>query len=175
MKYPDFNVHINKQTIDKRIEELGAQLTEDYQDNHINILVLLKGGMVFASDLIRHIKTSLYVDCMTTSSYNGITSTGKICIEDLDITHLADKHVLIIDDILDTGLTLSSVKNKILAQVSPLSIKTCVLLNKQINQKREIEPDYAAFNIENEFVVGYGLDFNELFRNLPHISIWKQE
>jgi hypoxanthine phosphoribosyltransferase len=165
--------YITQQDINDRLFYLGRQLTEDYYDKPLIVLVLLKGGMVFASDLIRCIDLPLRVECLSVSSYVGTSSTGEVTINSFNFSDVADSHVLLVDDILDTGLTIKTVVSKILEQ-SPLSVKTCVLLNKLIPNKRDIEADYNAFNIKNEFVVGYGLDYNEQYRNLPYIGILKQ-
>lgn len=165
--------YITETEISIRLSDLGKQLTKQYHNQPLKVLILLKGGMIFASDLIRHIDLPLQLDCLSVSSYKGTSSTGKVTMQTFNVENITDTHVLLVDDILDTGLTLKTITSKILEQ-TPLSVKTCVLLNKLVPYKRDIEADYKAFDIKNEFVVGYGLDYNEQYRNLPYIGILKQ-
>ena len=165
---------IHQQTIFSRLDELGEQITQDYQNKELTVISLLNGSIIFTSDLLRRIRVPLKLDCWSISSYSGTKSTGEIKFRQQNITDVNDRHVLILDDILDSGLTLYTIKEQLLKQSSPLSVKTCVLLNKNVPREKEVECDYYGFKIENEFVVGYGLDYNEHYRNLPFIGVYSE-
>jgi len=164
---------IHEQTIFSRLDELGEQITQDYQNKELTVISLLNGSIIFTSDLLRRIRVPLKLDCWSISSYSGTKSTGEIKFRQQIITDVNDRHVLILDDILDSGLTLYTIKEQLLKQSSPLSVKTCVLLNKNVKREKEVECDYYGFKIENEFVIGYGLDYNEHYRNLPFIGVYE--
>jgi hypoxanthine phosphoribosyltransferase len=168
-------VLINQQTIFSRLDELGEQITRDYQNKDLTIISLLNGSIIFTADLLRRIQVPLKLDCWSISSYKGTTSSGEIKFRQQIITDVNNRHVLILDDILDSGLTLYTIKDQLLKQSSPLSVKTCVLLNKNAKREKDVDCDYYAFKIENEFVIGYGLDYNEHYRNLPFIGVYEQE
>ena len=127
------------------------------------------------SDLLKRIIIPLQIDCWSISSYHGSKSSGKIKFRQHDIVDVKDRHVLLLDDILDSGLTLHTIKNKILSESNAASVKSCVLLSKKVQRTKDIEADYVGFQIENEFVVGYGLDYNEHYRNLPYIAVLKNK
>jgi hypoxanthine phosphoribosyltransferase len=165
---------IHEQTIFARLDELGERITQDYKDKDLTIISLLNGSIVFTADLLRRIRIPLKLDCWSISSYNGAKSSGEIKFRQQIITDVENRHVLILDDILDSGLTLYTIKDQLLKQSSPLSVKTCVLLNKSVKREKEVECDYFGFKIKNEFVIGYGLDYNEHYRNLPFIGVFKQ-
>jgi hypoxanthine phosphoribosyltransferase len=162
-----------KTAIKKRVVELGKTITELYKDkDNILIVPLLEGGTVFAADLIREINLPLQVKSFKVSSYHGgITSSGKL---DMDLDKLPEckgMNVIIVDDIYDTGLTLFNLRNAFRA-AGAATATTCVLLHKKINShSRFPKPDLVGFEIKNEFVVGYGLDYNEIYRNLPYIGV----
>lgn len=160
---------ISEAAIKNRVIELGKILTEEYKNKDLVIIAIMNGSLIFSADIIREIKLPLIYDIFGASSYINETSTGKLAIRTNLKNQIKNKHVLLIDDILDTGFTLKFIKEYMQEQ-QPLSIKTCVLLNKNIPNKIS-QPDYKAFDIENEFVVGYGLDFNEQYRNLPYIGV----
>jgi hypoxanthine phosphoribosyltransferase len=160
---------ISEAAIKNRVIELGKILTEEYKNKDLVIIAIMNGSLIFSADIIREIKLPLIYDIFGVSSYINETSTGKLAIRTNLKNQIKNKHVLLIDDILDTGFTLKFIKEYMQEQ-QPLSIKTCVLLNKNIPNKIS-QPDYKAFDIENEFVVGYGLDFNEQYRNLPYIGV----
>jgi len=166
---------ISKADLKKRVAELGRQITEDYNGKDLLIIGIFKGAVPFLADLIREIKIPLRYDFMAVSSYGASTrSSGAVRIlKDLD-TSVEDKHVLIVEDIVDTGLTLKYLKEN-LARRHPLSLKIVTLLDKPERREVEVQPDYNGFIISNEFVVGYGLDFNELYRNLPYVGVLKPE
>ncbi len=161
--------------IQARIKEIGGEISRQYQGKTPVFVGILKGGFVFLSDLIRSITIPIELDFMATSSYgSGTVSSGIVKIrKDIDID-IKDRDVIIIEDIVDSGLTLQYIK-EYLSKHEPASVRTCVLLDKPEAHKIDVAFDYVGFNIGNEFVVGYGLDYNELYRNLPYIGILKEE
>lgn len=159
-----------------RIYELGAQLSRDYGDTRPLLVCVLKGGVMFLSDLSRALSIPHEIDFMAISSYGGkrIESSGVVRIlMDLN-TNIENRHVLIVEDIIDTGHTLHYMVDTLRTR-NPASLKICTLLNKSERRDVEIKLDYVGFDIPNEFVVGYGLDFDELYRNLPYIGVLKPE
>lgn len=162
---------ISQEEIEQRVQELGAEITADYQGNELLLLCILKGGIMFLADLSKHIDVPAAMDFIGISSYGNQTqSSGVVRItKDLEQS-IEGKHVLIIEDIIDSGLTLSYLINN-LSSRKPASIKICTLLNKEENRQVDINVDYTGFNIPNQFVVGYGLDFQELYRNIPYIFV----
>jgi hypoxanthine phosphoribosyltransferase len=161
-----------EQTIYQRLDELGEQITKDYEHKELTVIAILNGSLIFMADLLRRIKIPLQVDCWSVSSYHGAKSSGTINFRQQSVADVTGRHVLLLDDILDSGLTLNTIKNKLQTESSPLSVKTCVLLNKQAPRRVDLEADYIGFNIQNEFVVGYGLDYNEHYRNLPYVGVF---
>jgi hypoxanthine phosphoribosyltransferase len=163
---------ISEEQLKKRIKELGTQITADYYDKNLMIIGVLKGCFVFMADLVREINLPCKIDFMYVSSYNkGTVSSGRVqIVKDLTVD-IAGCDVLIVEDILDTGLTLESLC-KILAVRNPASIKICTLLDKPARRKSDVYPDYTGFEIEDKFVVGYGLDYDQEYRNLPYIGIY---
>ena len=167
---------LSEEQIKTRIVELGKILTEEYADKNPVIIGVLKGVVVFFSDMLRKIDTPCEIDFMWLSSYAGSETTGNVQMR-RDITvDIKDRHVLILEDILDTGNSLSFVCQHLLAK-EPASLKICTLLDKPSRRKPGItlKADYVGFEIPNAFVVGYGLDYNEYYRNLPYIGILKPE
>lgn len=168
-------VLISEEELKKRVAELGEEITNDYRGNDLLIIGIFKGAVPFLADLIRHISIPLKYDFMAVSSYgSGTRSSGAVRIlKDLD-TSVEDMHVLIVEDIVDSGLTLKYLKEN-LARRHPQSLKIVTLLDKPERREVEVTPDYNGFTIPNEFVVGYGLDYNEFYRNLPYIGVLKPE
>jgi len=169
-------VLVSAQQLQARVKELGRQITLDYRvKGDLTIVVIINGAIVFASDLIRCIDLPLRLDCMRVSSYRDETKPVS-APEILDTVRLdlAGRHVLLIDDIMDTGRTTENV-SKILAGAGPASLRICVLLEKKGRREVGINPDYVGFQIPDEFVVGYGLDFAEQYRNLPMIGVLRPE
>lgn len=159
--------------IQTRVAELGAEISRDYQGSEVFAVCLLKGSFVFTADLIRHITVPTRVDVMRASSYgSGTVSSGSVkVLYDLD-ADVADKDVLIVEDIVDTGRTLAKTLHLLRAR-NPRSLKIVSMLDKPSRREPDIniEIDYTGFQIEDHFVVGYGLDFDEYYRNLPYIGI----
>lgn len=164
-------VLFSEEEIHKRVVELGEQITRDYAGQELVVVSLLKGAVYFTAELTKHIDLPVRLDFLISSSYgNTTTSAGSInVIKDID-ENIAGKHVLLVDDIIDTGLTLEKITN-LLETRKPLSIKTAVLLDKGSRRVNEMDADYVGFEIPDEFVVGYGLDFAGDYRNLPIIGI----
>ena len=167
---------ITEEELKARIKELGEELSWDYEGKDPIVVGVLKGVVVFYADMIRELKTHCQMDFMWISSYEGTTSTGKMVVKRDLSNDVKGRHVLILEDIYDTGNSLDFVYNHILAK-DPASVKICTLLDKPERRREGItlKPDYTGFVIPNEFVVGYGLDFNEHYRNLPYVGILKPE
>ncbi len=168
-------VLITVDEINNKVKELGEQISKDYQNKDLLVVGILKGSVVFLSDLVRNISQPLLIDFMDVSSYGASTHTSGVVriLKDLE-TDLVGKDVLIVEDIVDTGLTLSYLKENLLSR-NPASLKICSFLDKPERRKADIMPDYCGFEIPDEFVVGYGLDFAEKYRNLPYIAVLKEE
>lgn len=167
-------VLISEEKINLRSIELGGQLSNDYDGKKPILIALLKGSVPFMAELMKRINIELEIDFMDVSSYEGTHSTGEVkIIKDLDRS-IKDRHVIIVEDIVDTGKTLKTVV-ELLYQKGAKDVKIVTLLNKKEGRVIDIEPDYVGFNIPNEFVVGYGLDYNQLYRNLPYVAVLKQE
>lgn len=166
---------LTQQQIQTRIQELGEILTAEYADKNPVIVGVLKGVVVFYADMIRQIKVPCQMDFMWISSYKGTQSAGMTVRQDIS-SDIRDRHVLILEDIYDTGNSLTLTREHLLAK-GPASLKICTLLDKPERRKPGItlQADYVGFTIPNEFVVGYGLDYNEQYRNLPYIGILKPE
>ena len=170
------NILLSEEQIKARIQEMGKVITEDYKDKNPVVVGVLKGVAIFYSDMIRQIKVPCQMDFMCISSYKGKKSSGNTNVR-LDLAaDIKDRHVLILEDIFDTGNSLTYLVNY-LKMKQPASVKICTLLDKPEGRKPGItlEADYVGFTIPNEFVVGYGLDFNEKYRNLPYVGILKPE
>ena len=155
--------------------ELGQKLTEDYQGKNPILVGILKGSVPFMAELIKHIDTHIELDFMLVSSYHGGTSSSGVIniIKDID-QDIKDRDILFVEDIIDTGKTLKSLK-ELFEGRQPASVKIATLLDKPEGRLVEIEADYTCFTIPNEFVVGYGLDYEENYRNLPYIGVLKEE
>ena len=159
----------SQEEIARRIRELGAQITRDYADHPPLLICILKGAFVFLADLVREIRLPLEVDFMAVSSYGASTKSSGVVriVKDLDI-ELQDRHVLLVEDIVDSGLTLNYLARNLLAR-KPADFRVCALFVRQGNQKTAIDLSYVGFEIPPSFVLGYGLDVAERFRNLPYV------
>ena len=167
-------VLLTEQMLKDKVAELGAAITRDYADKEIFAIGILRGAVVFMADLIRAIERPVQIDFMAVSSYGMQADSSGIVriLKDLD-SSITGKHVLIIEDIIDSGQTLSYlIKN--LAERKPASIQLCTLMNKPERRKVDLPVKYVGFEIPNEFVVGYGLDYAEKYRNLPYLGILKR-
>ena len=167
---------LSEQQIQTRIQELGEILTKEYADKNPVIVGVLKGVVVFYADMIRHIQVPCQMDFMWLSSYAGTDSTGKMLVRQDVTADIEGRHVLILEDIFDTGNSLEFTVNHLKKQ-NPASIKICTLLDKPERRRPgvTVQADYVGFTIPNAFVVGYGLDYNEKYRNLPYVGILKPE
>jgi len=156
--------------IQKRVAEMAVEIRRDHPDD-LHVIAVLKGAFIFLSDLARHMPGHVSLDFMAVSSYaKGTTTSGEVrMLKDLDIA-LDGRNVLIVEDIVDTGLTLTYLQ-QILNNRNPKSLRTACLLSKPSRRKVDVKVEYIGFNIEDHFVVGYGLDYNEQYRNLPHIAV----
>jgi hypoxanthine phosphoribosyltransferase len=168
-------VLFDEPTILRRLDELAADITCEYQNRELTIIAVLNGSLIFMADLLRRIPLPLKLDCLSVASYHGGTTTsGEVVFKQLALPDVAGRHILILDDILDSGLTLAAIREKLTTE-EPLSVKICVLLRKLKARLRPIEADYVGFNIGDEFVVGYGLDYLEHYRNLPCIGVLRKD
>ena len=167
---------ITEEQIKSRIAELGEELTREYAGKDPVIVGVLKGVVVFYADMVRQITVPCQMDFMWISSYQGANSTGKMVVKRDVTVDIRDRHVLILEDIYDTGSSLDFTYRHLLSK-QPASLKICTLLDKPERRKPGItlKPDYVGFTVPNEFVVGYGLDYNEQYRNLPYVGILKSE
>jgi len=172
---PHLTVILTAEEIQQRVRQLASQIARDYQPtDDLHLVCVLKGAFLFLGDLIRAIDRDVTIDFMATSSYaKGTTSSGEVrLIKDLDYG-LQGRNVIIVEDIVDTGLTLAYLQ-EILRARSPRSLKTACLLSKPSRRKVDVKVDYIGFTIEDRFVVGYGLDYSEQYRNLPYIGVLEQ-
>src|SRR5438270_10272963 len=182
---PELKVLISREEIAKRVRELGAQITKDFEGQSVNLVGVLKGAAIFLSDLAREVKLDATFDFIGVSSYGnrpspsqeletGWDSTGEVKLtKDVDQS-LKGKNIILVEDILDTGLTMTYLKKMLMAR-QPKSLKVAALLDKPSRRKLPLEGDYVGFKIPDEFVVGYGLDYAEKYRNLPDICVVPRE
>jgi hypoxanthine phosphoribosyltransferase len=168
-------VLVSKEALASRIAELGAQITRDYAGQELLMAGILKGAIMFMVDLAREVQLPLTIDFMAISSYGASTKSSGVVriIKDLDES-VDGKHILVVEDIIDTGLTLKYILRNLSAR-RPASVKVCGLLVKEKGRPINIDVDYVGFNIPDRFVVGYGLDFAEVYRNLPYVGVLKPQ
>ena len=168
------NVLINESRIEKRLTEMAKQIDKDYQGKEVVLLGLLKGSIVFMVELAKKLKTKVEFEFMEVASYEGLETTGKVkIIKDLR-NSIEGKNVIIVEDIIDTGITLSFL-TEYLKLKNPKSLKIATLLSKPSRRTKELNVDYIGFSIEDKFVIGYGLDYNQFYRNLPYIGYIENE
>lgn len=167
----NIRVLLSEEEVDKKIEEIGQQISKDYEGKEVHLICVLKGGIFFTCELAKRITVPVSLDFMSISSYgNEKQSSGEVrIIKDLD-EPLDGKEVLIVEDIIDSGRTLSYLI-EILKKRNPSSLRLCTLLDKPDRRVKEVKVDYVGFNIPDEFVVGYGLDYSQKYRNLPYIGV----
>ena len=168
-------VLVSSREILEKVREMGERITEDYQSKDLLLVGILRGAVVFLSDLMRHLELQCEIDFMEVSSYGtDTTSSGVVRIlKDLE-EDITGRHVLIVEDIIDTGLTLSYLRRSLLAR-KPASLEICALLSKPSRRRAELDVRYLGFEVPDEFVVGYGLDFAGAYRNLPDIRALESE
>jgi hypoxanthine phosphoribosyltransferase len=162
-------------TILSRLDQLAAQISQADRVRELTVVAVLNGSLMFMADLLRRIPLPLKLDCLSVASYHGRAKTsGEVVFKQIALPDVMDRHVLILDDILDSGHTLAAIREK-LESGKPKSIGVCVLLSKKKDRARPVDADYVGFEIEDEFVVGYGLDFMERYRNLPYIGVLRRD
>lgn len=166
---------VSEDSIRKRVAELGEEISRHYENEELVLIWIINGALLFSADLIRHITIPVKIDCIRVSSYKGNTKpvSEPLIVNDLNL-NIEGQSVLLIDDILDTGKTLLRVVEE-LKKLEPKSIESCVLLDKQTDRPSIETPKYVGFEIADQFVVGYGLDFAERYRHLPYIGVLKPE
>lgn len=168
-------VLFDEATILCRLDEIAAQISREYESRELTVIAVLNGGLIFMADLLRRIPLPLKLDCLSVASYHGGTATtGEVVFKQIALPEVAGRHILILDDILDSGVTLAAISEKLRA-AGPKSVKICVLLRKEKVRLRQVEADYVGFEIGDEFVVGYGLDYMERYRNLPCIGVLRSD
>jgi len=168
-------VLFDEPAIHRRLDEIAAQISNDYRERELTVIAVLHGSLMFVADLLRRIPLPLKLDCLSVASYHGkARSNGDVVFRQITVPDVAGRDVLILDDILDSGHTLAAIR-EVLETAKPQSIRVCVLLSKKKQRAREVDTDYVGFEIEDEFVVGYGLDFREHYRNLPYIGVLRKE
>ncbi len=165
----EINVLINKSRLENRIEEMAKQIEKDYEGKDIVFIGILKGSVMFMTELAKNIKNNVEMDFMDVSSYEGTESSGDVRINSDIRNSIKGKDVIIVEDIIDTGRTLTYLI-EYLKQKNPNSLKIATMLSKPSRRIMELNVDYVGFSINDEFVVGYGLDYNEKYRNLPYIG-----
>lgn len=167
----DIKPLFTKEEIENRVKQVAAEIDKFYQDEEVFVICVLKGAAIFAADLVKSIKASVRLEFIRLSSYGSSTQTsGKVNAVDISLPNLNDKHVLIVEDIVDTGLTAKFLLDFINLNFKTKTTKFCSLLDKKCFRKTEVEVDYVGFEIDGKFVIGYGLDYDGLFRNLPYIG-----
>lgn len=168
-------VLIDSDTLQSRIRELGQQISADHAGQEVTLICILKGSMLFTADLMRTLDVPVVVDFMGISSYGASTKSSGVVkiVKDLE-ERIEDRHVLVVEDIVDTGLTLNYLLNALTLR-KPASLKVCALLEKPARRQVEVKIDYLGFTIDDHFVIGYGLDYNNHYRQLPYIGIIRPE
>ena len=165
---------ISEEEIQKKVAEMGRKISEDFRGKDPLFVGVLKGCFIFMADLMRYVDIRCSMDFMAVSSYSGTSSTGAVKINKDLSEDIEGRHVIIVEDILDSGVTLSYLKQYLMVR-RPASISIATLMDKPARRKADIYADYSCFEIPDAFVVGYGLDYNERYRNLPYIGVLKPE
>jgi len=160
--------------IQKKVKELAAAISKDYEGKEILAVGILRGAFIFFSDIVRYIQVPMNIDFIIASSYIKTQTSGEIKIHADLREDIKGKHVLLIEDIVDSGITLKFIQEMLLAR-RPASLKTCTFLDKKSRRKTELKLDYIGFEIPDYYIVGYGLDYDNKFRNLPYISVFKEK
>lgn len=175
MMYDDIErVLYTEEQVNARAKEMAKQIAQDFKDEELVMVCILRGSCIFFAELVKHIPNYVELEFITVSSYGGTNSSGEVrLIADLS-KPIQDKNVFIVEDIIDTGYTLNYLK-RLLGSRNPKSLKIVTLLDKHSRRLVECEGDYVGYKVPNEFVVGYGLDFNQRYRNFPHIGVLKKE
>ncbi len=174
--HPDVKeILLNEEQIASRVAELGAQISQDYAGEEVIVVCVLNGAMPFTSDLMRKLDGNIILDSLVASSYgSGTVSSGEVTIKKDMKQDVAGRHVLLLDDVFDTGLTMTLLVN-LMKERNAKSVKSCVFLNKPARRTVNYDPDYIGYDIPDAFVIGYGLDYNERYRHLPYVGVIKPE
>ncbi len=168
-------VLIDEGVIEKRLDVIAERILQEFCGREFVVVVILKGALVFTADLLRRMPIPLEIECINVASYHGGTeSSGRVDFLDARLPEVEGRSILLVDDILDTGRTLEAVRQKLADQGAEM-VKSCVLLSKDKEREAEVDANYVGFHIGDEFVVGYGLDFRGLYRNLPYIGVLKED
>ena len=168
-------VLFDEATILRRLDELAMQISADYRDRELTVIAILNGSLMFMADLLRRIPLPLRLDCLSVASYHGgLETSGEVIFRQIAQPDVAGRQVLLLDDILDSGVTLATIREKI-EGIGPQSVRICVLLEKKKTRLRHVDAEYVGFQIGDEFVVGYGLDYMERYRNLPCIGVLRKD
>ncbi len=165
---------ISEEEIKAKVSEMGAQISKDFEGKDPIFVGVLKGCFIFMADLMRYVNVKCSMDFMAVSSYKGTTSTGAVSIDKDLADPIEGRHVILVEDILDSGITLNYLKNYLQVR-KPASITIATLMDKPSRRKADIYADYSCFEVPDAFVVGYGLDYNQRYRNLPYIGVLKEE
>lgn len=173
MKDHHVEVLLSEEVVDRKIKEIGEQISRDYEGKQVHLICVLKGGSFFLCELAKRITVPVSIDFMSVSSYGGDTKSSGVVriVKDLDES-IKDKDVLVVEDIIDSGRTLSYLM-EMLKKREPASLKLCTLLDKPDRRVVDVDVDYTCFKVPDEFVVGYGLDYDQIYRNLPYIGVVK--
>jgi hypoxanthine phosphoribosyltransferase len=164
---------IDEAVIEKRLDSMALEIERDFPAGPMVVIILLKGALVFAADLLRRVPRPLEIECLNVASYHGgMESSGKVDFLDRHFPEVKGQHVLLLDDILDTGRTLHAVGQRLMEE-GAVAVHTAVLLAKDKSRAEEVQADYVGFEIGDEFVVGYGLDYKGKYRNLPYVGVLK--
>ena len=170
------SVLFEEEVILTRLDELAVEINREYEGKSLTVVAVLHGSLMMMADLLRRIRLPLKMECLSVESYHGgVESSGKVSFNMKKIPALSGDHVLIVDDILDSGRTLEEITRRISTECDPESIRVAVLLDKKADRMAGIKPDYVGFEIDDLFVVGYGLDYRGRYRNLPFIGTLKPE
>lgn len=163
-------------TILSRLDGMARDIMRDYQGKDLTVVAILQGGLILMADLLRRVQLPLLIETITVSSYHGGTeSSGTVTFLQNRLPDLTGRHVILLDDILDSGRTLHAIRGKLTAECAPASVRICVLLRKRKHRACAVDADYVGFDIDDEFVVGYGLDYEGRYRNLPYIGVLSPE
>ncbi len=158
-------------TILSRLDAMARDIMRDYRGKNLTVIAILQGGLILLADLLRRVQLPLKIETIGVSSYHGATeSSGTVTFHSVKLPPLDGEHILVLDDILDSGRTLDAIRRKLAGEYNAASVKTCVLLRKRKVRAAEVDADYVGFDIDDEFVVGYGLDYQGHYRNLPFIG-----
>lgn len=164
-------VLFHETTILSRLDELAREITADYRDRELTVVAVLHGSLFFAADLLRRIQLPLKLEAISVASYHGGTSSsGTVSFNQMSLPAVNGRHVLLVDDILDSGRTLDAIRTRLIEECAPASVRLCALLSKRCERAVDLEADYTGFEIGDEFVIGYGLDYQGHYRNLPFIG-----